>query len=168
MHVAVDEYSRVACVEILPDETPTPRSVGWFAMHGVRAREVISDGGSCSIAHDFARAWPRLGIKHMRTPSVAARTGCARGSVALFLPQRGVAPVRVEGCRFAPALPRPSRETPFLSGRLKPAEGALSATGTYPTEPRNPEQRGPELPGTSPDHQSGQLARRWRRPFAIR
>ncbi len=54
MHVAVDEYSRVACVEILPDETPTPRSVGWFAKHGVRAREVISDGGSCYIAHDFA------------------------------------------------------------------------------------------------------------------
>jgi hypothetical protein len=41
-------------------------------MHGVRAREVISDGGSCYIAHDFARAWPRLGIKHMRTPSQPA------------------------------------------------------------------------------------------------
>ncbi len=97
MHVAVDEYSRVACVEILPDETPTPRSVGWFAMHGVRAREVISDGGAVT----------------------SLTTSRARGR-------------------------------DWASSTSAPRANRPRATGTYPTEARNPEQRGPELPGTSP------------------
>src|SRR5438094_732862 len=44
VHVAVDDYSRVAYVEILPDETANTaigfleRAVGWFAIYGVRVR----------------------------------------------------------------------------------------------------------------------------------
>ena len=80
VHVAVDDYSRVAYVEILPDETANTaigfleRAVGWFAMYGVRVREVLSDNGSCYIAHDFARACRRLRIKHIRTRPNRPRT----------------------------------------------------------------------------------------------
>jgi transposase InsO family protein len=80
VHVAVDDYSRVAYVEILPDETATTaigfleRAIAWFAMHGVRVREVLSDNGSCYIAHDFALACQRLRIKHIRTRPNRPRT----------------------------------------------------------------------------------------------
>jgi transposase InsO family protein len=80
VHVAVDDYSRVAYVEILPDETASSaigfleRAVEWFAMHGVRVREVLSDNGSCYIAHDFARACRRRRIKHRRTRPNRPRT----------------------------------------------------------------------------------------------
>ncbi len=80
VHVAVDDYSRVAYVEILPDETAITaigfleRAVAWFAMHGVRVREVLSDNGSCYIAHDFALACRRLRIKHIRTRPNRPRT----------------------------------------------------------------------------------------------
>ena len=80
VHVAVDDYSRVAYVEILPDETANTaigfleRAVGWFAMYGVRVREVLSDNGSCYLAHDFARACRRLRIKHIRTRPNRPRT----------------------------------------------------------------------------------------------
>jgi transposase InsO family protein len=80
VHVAVDDYSRVAYVEILPDETARSaigfleRAVAWFAIHGVRVREVLSDNGSCYVAHDFARACRRLRIKHIRTRPNRPRT----------------------------------------------------------------------------------------------
>jgi transposase InsO family protein len=73
VHVAVDDYSRVAYVEILPDERASSaigflrRAVGWFADRGVRVREVMSDNGSCYIARDFAVACASLRIKHIRT-----------------------------------------------------------------------------------------------------
>jgi len=73
VHVAVDDCSRVAYVEILDDERAATaigfmeRAVAWFADHGVKVREVMSDNGSCYIAHDFAAACKRLRIKHIRT-----------------------------------------------------------------------------------------------------
>ncbi len=73
VHVAVDDYSRVAYVEILPDETALTtigfleRAASWFAIYGVRVREILTDNGSNYIAHDFARACQRLRIKHIRT-----------------------------------------------------------------------------------------------------
>ena len=80
VHVAVDDYSRVAYVEILPDETAITaigfleRAVSWFAMYGVRVRELLSDNGSCYVAHDYARACRRLRIKHRRTRPNRPRT----------------------------------------------------------------------------------------------
>jgi transposase InsO family protein len=73
VHVAVDDYSRVAYVEILDDERASTaieflhRAVTWFADHGVTVREVMSDNGSCYIARDFAAACAALHIKHIRT-----------------------------------------------------------------------------------------------------
>ena len=73
VHVAVDDHSRVAYVEILDDERAVTaiefleRAVRWFADHGVTVRAVMSDNGSCYIAHDFAAACAALRIKHIRT-----------------------------------------------------------------------------------------------------
>ena len=80
VHVAVDDYSRVAYVEILDDERAgtaigfVRRAVAWFAARGVRVREIITDNGSCYIAYDFAAACRALRIKHIRTRPNRPRT----------------------------------------------------------------------------------------------
>jgi transposase InsO family protein len=80
VHVAVDDYSRVAYVEILADERgPTAvgflrRAVEWFAGLGVRVRRVMSDNGSCYISREFGAACRALRIKHLRTRPHRPRT----------------------------------------------------------------------------------------------
>ena len=113
VHVAVDDYSRVAYVEILPDETAATavgfleRARQWFAMHGVRVREVLSDNGSCYIAHDFARACRRLRIKHRRTRPNRPRTnGKAERFIQTLQREWAYAAVYQTSDHRARALPR--------------------------------------------------------------
>ncbi len=80
VHVAVDDYSRVAYVEILDTQTSEDavafleRAIAWFADLGVRVRSVMSDNGSCYIAHHWADACRRHRIKHLRTRPNRPRT----------------------------------------------------------------------------------------------
>ena len=73
MHVAVDDYSRVARVEVLPDQTGRTtaaflaRTVRWFAGRGVRVHRVLTDNGGNFHSHVFARAATRLQVRHRRT-----------------------------------------------------------------------------------------------------
>ena len=52
VHVCVDDYSRLAYVEVLPNERATTAiaflrpAIGWFAQRGVRVQAVMSDNGS--------------------------------------------------------------------------------------------------------------------------
>lgn len=68
LHVAVDDHSRYAYVEALPDEKgPTAaafltRSVLAFAAVGVNVERVLSDNGGCYRSHVFAEAASELGI----------------------------------------------------------------------------------------------------------
>jgi transposase InsO family protein len=62
-HVAVDDYSRVAYVEVLPDQRGTTtarflhRTIQWFARRGVRVERVLTDNGSAYVSNAFhARA----------------------------------------------------------------------------------------------------------------
>lgn len=80
LHVIVDDYSRVAYAEILDDLTAASaaaflrRAVAWYATRGVTIRAVMTDNGSCYIAHDYARALKRLGLKHLRIRPGRPRT----------------------------------------------------------------------------------------------
>jgi len=53
VHVAVDDCTRLAYAEVLPDEQGATaagfltRAVGWFAQQGIRVERVLSDNGSC-------------------------------------------------------------------------------------------------------------------------
>jgi transposase InsO family protein len=73
VHVAIDDYSRVAYVEVLPDERATTciafldRSLAWFAERAVRVERVMSDNGSGYKSHAFAAACTRHHIRHLRT-----------------------------------------------------------------------------------------------------
>ena len=79
-HVAIDDTSRVAYVEILDDQTgPTcaaflRRAVAWFAAHGVIVQRVMTDNGSGYLSRAHAAATENLGIKHLRTRPYRPRT----------------------------------------------------------------------------------------------
>jgi transposase InsO family protein len=80
VHVAVDDYSRAAYVEILPDERQDTcigfldRTVAWFAAHGVRVERILTDNGSGYMAKTFAAACARHQIRHRRTRPYRPRT----------------------------------------------------------------------------------------------
>ena len=80
VHVAIDDYSRVAYVEVLPDERgPTcveflDRAIAWFAARAVRVERVMSDNGSGYVSRVFAAACTRHRIRHLRTRPYRPRT----------------------------------------------------------------------------------------------
>ena len=75
VHVMVDDHSRLAYAEVLDDLTARcaiaflRRAVAWFAERGVEIQAVMTDNGSCYVAHAH-RAGP--------APSSASAT-CASG-----------------------------------------------------------------------------------------
>jgi transposase InsO family protein len=72
LHHALDDYSRLAYSEQLPDEKKETAAAFWqrardfFAEAGIAVRAVMTDNGSCYRSRDFAKA---LGpdVKHRRT-----------------------------------------------------------------------------------------------------
>jgi transposase InsO family protein len=80
VHVAIDDRSRLAFAEILEDERATTaatflqRAVQWFAQQRVRVERILSDNGSCYVAHSFAESCQQLGIQHKRTKPYRPRT----------------------------------------------------------------------------------------------
>jgi transposase InsO family protein len=80
LHIAVDDYSRVAYVELLGDDHgPTVagflrRALRWFRSHGVRIRRVLTDNGSGYISHSFRATCRGLHLRHRRTRPYTPRT----------------------------------------------------------------------------------------------
>jgi transposase InsO family protein len=81
VHVAVDDATRLAYAEVLPDECGKTaagflrRAVAWFAQFGIAVERILSDNGACyrSDAHAVARA--ELGIhRHLFTRPYRPRT----------------------------------------------------------------------------------------------
>jgi transposase InsO family protein len=78
--VAVDDASRLASVEVLPDEggvTVTPflwRARAWFRRHGIRVRRVMTDNGSGYRSDRFARLCRSASLRHLRTRPYTPRT----------------------------------------------------------------------------------------------
>lgn len=73
LHVCVDDYSRLAYVELLADERALTaarfleRASRHFTSRGVTIERVLSDNGSCYRSTDFAACCERLQIRHSRT-----------------------------------------------------------------------------------------------------
>jgi transposase InsO family protein len=80
LHVCVDDATRLAYVELLPDErgeTVTAfleRAHAWYQLHGIAVKRVMTDNGSGyrSLAH--AQACRRLRLRHLRTRPYRPRT----------------------------------------------------------------------------------------------
>jgi len=73
VHVCVDDYSRLAYAEVLPDEKATTaiaflrRAVAYYRRHGIRVERLLTDNGSAYISTMHALACKTLGIRHLRT-----------------------------------------------------------------------------------------------------
>lgn len=80
VHVAVDDATRLAYAEVLPDErgaTATAflrRAVAWFSSFGITVERVLSDNGACYRSRLHALALAELGIRHLFTRPYRPRT----------------------------------------------------------------------------------------------
>ena len=73
VHIAVDDYSRLAYAEVLADEKAVTaaaflkRAVIFYRRHGVSVERVLTDNGSCYRGAIHALACRRLGLRHLRS-----------------------------------------------------------------------------------------------------
>jgi transposase InsO family protein len=80
VHVCVDDATRLAYAELLPDELGATaagflrRAVAWFASMGVIVERVLSDNGACYRSRRHAQACHQLGIRHLFTRPYRPRT----------------------------------------------------------------------------------------------
>jgi transposase InsO family protein len=80
VHVAIDDASRVAYSQILPDEEADSAvaslraAVAYYAGLGVQIREVMTDNGGCYRSRLFAQACRDLGLRHRFTRPYTPRT----------------------------------------------------------------------------------------------
>jgi transposase InsO family protein len=80
VHVCVDDATRLAYVEVLPDEKAATavgflrRAVAHYAAWGIQVRKVLTDNGPAYISIIHALACTALGIRHSRTRPYRPRT----------------------------------------------------------------------------------------------
>ncbi len=73
VHIAIDDATRLAYAEVLPDEKATTaiaflkRAIAFFERHGIHAQRVMTDNGSPYVSRLHAIACRALGLKHLRT-----------------------------------------------------------------------------------------------------
>jgi len=80
VHVCIDDHSRVAFSQILPDEKAESAvsflkaAVAYYKSLGVTVTRVMTDNGSCYKAFDFRDACQEIGLKHKRTKPYTPKT----------------------------------------------------------------------------------------------
>ncbi len=80
VHVCVDDASRLAYTEVLPDEAPLTtigfleRACAWLAGLGVTVEQVMTDNGNPYRSRAFRQLCIDAGLKHIRTRPYTPRT----------------------------------------------------------------------------------------------
>ncbi len=80
LHVAVDDHSRMAFTQMLPDQKAKTTvaflaaATNFFATHGIAIRALLTDNGSSYRSAQFRQACQNLQIKHRRTRPYTPRT----------------------------------------------------------------------------------------------
>jgi transposase InsO family protein len=80
VHVCIDDCTRLAYVEVLPDEKASTavaflrRAIAFYARHGIRTERVMSDNGPAYRSTLHAIACKALGVRHLRTRPYRPRT----------------------------------------------------------------------------------------------
>jgi transposase InsO family protein len=80
LHVAVDDHSRLAFTQILPDQKAETTigflhaAIEFFATHRIGVRALLTDNGSCYRSRQFREACSHTQIKHHRTRPYTPRT----------------------------------------------------------------------------------------------
>lgn len=80
LHVAIDDHSRMAFTQLLPDQKADTTigflnsAVEFFATHGIGVRALLTDNGSSYRSTQFRHACQQMAIKHSRTRPYTPRT----------------------------------------------------------------------------------------------
>jgi transposase InsO family protein len=80
VHVCIDDNSRVAFSQILPDEKKQSAvafltaALAYYASLGVTVARVMTDNGSCYRSEAFRKACAAAGLKHIRTKPYTPKT----------------------------------------------------------------------------------------------
>jgi transposase InsO family protein len=80
LHVAIDDHSRLAFTELLPDQKKKTtiafldHAREFYAGHGIEVRALLTDNGSSYRSREFRERCAELGIKHRRTKPYTPRT----------------------------------------------------------------------------------------------
>jgi transposase InsO family protein len=73
VHIAIDDHSRLAYAEVLPDEKAATaigflrRARTFYARYGIRVERLLTDNGPAYVSAAHALACRALGIRHLRT-----------------------------------------------------------------------------------------------------
>jgi transposase InsO family protein len=73
VHIAIDDCTRLAYAEVLPDEKATTaiaflrRALAFFERHGIEVERLLTDNGSAYRSTIHAIACRTFGIRHLRT-----------------------------------------------------------------------------------------------------
>jgi transposase InsO family protein len=80
VHISIDDASRLAFSQILPDERKTSAvcflraAVAYYQSLGVTVARVMTDNGSCYRSNDFRKACRDLRLRHIRTRPYTPKT----------------------------------------------------------------------------------------------
>ena len=143
VHIAIDDATRLAYAEVLPDEKATTavafltRAIRFFATHAITVERVITDNGTAYRSTIHALACRALGIRHLRTRPRRPQTngkaerfirtmlgGWAYGAIYSSSPERTAA---LNGWLYRYNHHRPHRAI----GRQPPITRLNNLLGTY-------------------------------------
>lgn len=112
-HVAIDDASRLAYVEVLANEQATTtagflrRALAFFRRHGISVQRVMTDNGSAYVSHLFAQLCGAHSLRHIRTRPYTPRTnGKAERFIQTMLREWAYARPYTSSRKRTAALPR--------------------------------------------------------------
>jgi transposase InsO family protein len=139
-HVAIDDATRLAYVEVWPDERRSSttgfliRALRWFRERGIRVERVMTDNGSGYVAKLFGKVLRMLRIRHIRTRPYTPKTnGKAERFIQTLMREWAYAITFASSAARAADLPRwidwYNHRRPHVSlGRRSPAQALAGTT----------------------------------------
>ena len=139
VHISIDDASRLAFSQILPDERKTSAvaflraAVAYYQSLGVTVARVMTDNGSCYRSNDFRKACRDLRLRHIRTRPYTPKTnGKAERFIQTALREWAYAQAYQSSDRRAEELPvwlhRYNWHRPHGSLKSKPPISQLALT----------------------------------------
>lgn len=139
VHVCIDDASRLAFSQVLPDEKKGSAvaflraAVAYYQSLGVKVARVMTDNGSCYKSIDFRDACRDLGLRHIRTKPYTPKTnGKAERFIQTALREWAYAQAYPNSDRRAAELPiwlhRYNWHRPHGSLKSKPPISRLALT----------------------------------------